>query len=147
MNLTDIFVLILSITIQGIIIKYVLENEYYNCECALTWHHTFIKFFAPIALIINIIIPVFKNKYLNINNIVLSRVINSILLIYIIFAIVYCILIVIYFLKLQNNSNCECSKDWKRNVLMYPVVLIAILYIIAVIFMLYKLNKRNLIKQ
>ena len=147
MQIIDIIGLIITIVIQGIIIKYILENEQEKCDCALTWHHSFIKIYAPIVIIMSIIITFFKNSYFNINNIVLSRIINSILLIYMISGIVYCISLVIYFLKLQKESSCECSKDWKRNILMYPVVAMAIIYILTFILGIYLINKKtNIIK-
>ena len=28
--------------------------------------------------------------------------------------------------KLKRDSNCECSKNWKRKALIYPLIIIAI---------------------
>ena len=40
---------LVSVAVNALILKYVLENEKENCECAMTWHHNFIKLYAAIS--------------------------------------------------------------------------------------------------
>ena len=133
--------LVISIIIQGIILKYALENEQDNCECALTWHHKFIKIFAPIVILMSIIFFIFKENIKN-NNLVLVKLIVGI---YGLTSLAYIVSLIIYFFKLQKESNCECSKDWKRNVLTLPLVFGVIVFFIGFFV---ELNKvRNILNK
>ena len=138
--------LVIPIIIQGIILKYALENEKDNCECALTWHHKFIKIFAPIIIIMSIITFITKSLQGNnpnkINKYILGSIF-SILLIYGLAHIAYTILLMIYFFKLQKESNCECSKDWKRNVLTVPLVIGVIGFLIGFFYGLFKFAHKS----
>ena len=126
---------LVGIVIQSLILKYVLENETDNCECALTWHHKFIKLFNPILIICLFIGILFNKEILKLKKNNLFQIFNLLLGGV---NIMYIITLVIYFFKLQNESKCECSKDWKRHILSYPLVVLTILYLVALFSILYK---------
>ena len=64
---------LVSIALQSVILKYVLDNERNNCECALSWHHRFIKFFCPILIVMLFVNLLFNKEFLITNGISLSN--------------------------------------------------------------------------
>jgi hypothetical protein len=120
---------LISVVANAIILKYVLENERNNCECALTWHHNFIKLYAPVVIFLSFAKLLFKDEINKSMNKPLFRVIFGLLGVV---SLAYSITLIIYFFKLQRESNCDCSKDWKRNVLAYPLVIVAIVILIVI---------------
>jgi hypothetical protein len=117
---------LISVVANALILKYVLENERNNCDCALTWHHNFIKLYAPIVIFLSFARLLFRDEINKSMNNPLFKLVFGILGIV---SFAYSITLIIYFFKLQRESNCDCSKDWKRNVLAYPLVVIAIMII------------------
>lgn len=124
---------LVSVVANAIILKYVLENERNNCECAMTWHHNFIKLYAPVVIFLSFARLLFKKELDNSRRQVLFRVILGILGL---ISLAYSITLIVYFFKLQRESNCECSRDWKRNVLAYPLVIVAIAILIILLISL-----------
>ena len=51
---------IISIIAYSLILKYVLDNEKKQCECALSWHHYIIKYFTPIFILILVILLILQ---------------------------------------------------------------------------------------
>ena len=127
------YVVLVSIVANAIILKYVLENERNNCECALSWHHNFIKLYAPIVIFLSFARLLFKNEIAKSMSNPLFRIIFGLLSIV---SLAYSITLIVYFFKLQRDSNCDCSKDWKRNVLAYPLVVITIFIILFLLISL-----------
>ena len=115
---------LISVAANALILKYVLENERNNCECALTWHHNFIKLYAPIVIFLSFARLLFRDEINKSMNNPLFKLVFGILGLV---SFAYSITLIIYFFKLQRESNCDCSRDWKRNVLAYPLVIIAIM--------------------
>ena len=113
---------LISIAANALILKYVLENEKNNCECALTWHHNFIKLYAPVIIFLSFARLLFGNEINKSMNKPLFKVIFGALGI---LSFVYIITLIVYFFRLRL-SQCQCSKDWKRKILIYPLILIAI---------------------
>ena len=124
---------LVSVVANAIILKYVLENERNNCECAMTWHHNFIKLYAPVVIFLSFARLLFKKELDKSRRQVLFRVILGILGL---ISLAYSITLIVYFFKLQRESNCECSRDWKRNVLAYPLVIVAIAILIILLISL-----------
>ena len=50
------------VALNSLILKYVLENESNNCECALSWHHNYIKVFAPVIIFMAFARLLFSNE-------------------------------------------------------------------------------------
>jgi hypothetical protein len=114
---------LISIAVNAIILKYVLENERNNCECALTWHHNFIKLYAPVVIFLSFVRLLFEKEVKKGMNNKLFKFFFGLLGV---ISVVYSITLIIYFFKLKRDSNCECSKNWKRKALIYPLIIIAI---------------------
>ena len=122
---------LLSIVINSLILKYVLENERNNCECALTWHHNFIKFFTPV-IIFMLFVELLFNDVLNKNK---NQVVSLLRMALNVVSVFYTIIIVVYFFKLKFDE-CKCSEDWKRNILAYPLFIFVIIIILSLLSML-----------
>lgn len=130
---------LVSVALQAVILKYVLDNEKKNCECALSWHHRFIKFFAPI-LIVMLFVNLLFNKELNSlrskRNNPAVKLALLLLSIFTFLSFVYSIVLIIYFFRLQVK-DCKCAEDWKRFALIAPVVVVAIIVLIALLIRLF----------
>ena len=129
---------LISVAANSLILKYVLENERNNCECALTWHHNFIKLYAPVVIFLSFARLLFIDE---IKKSMKTKLFGLIFGILGLISFAYSITLIIYFFKLQRESNCDCSRDWKRNVLAYPLVIIAIA-ILVIIFLSMALKKK-----
>ena len=129
---------LISIIVNAIILKYVLENERNNCECALTWHHNFIKLYAPIVIFLSFVKLLFDKEISKGMNNKLFRLFFGLLGLV---SFIYSITLIIYFFKLERESNCECSRDWKRKLLIYPLVITTILILLVLFVSLLKIVK------
>ena len=117
--------ILFAVTLNAIILKYVLENEKNNCECALTWHHKFIKFYAPVVILMLFIKLLFKKEIeRNIGNMLLHIPLALIGLV----TSIYSITLIIYFFRLHLDK-CKCADNWKRYALITPIILVAIILI------------------
>jgi hypothetical protein len=128
---------LVSIALQAIILKYVLENEKNNCECALSWHHRFIKFFSPILIVMLFVNLLFSKELMglrNKNNPV-AKLLMVLLSLFAFLSFVYSIILIVYFFVLQVK-DCKCSEDWKRYALVAPIIVIAILLLVLLFFRL-----------
>ena len=130
---------LVSVALQAVILKYVLDNEKKNCECALSWHHRFIKFFAPILIVMLFVNLLFSKELNSLRSKRSNPAVKLALLLLSIFtflSFVYSIVLIIYFFKLQVK-DCKCAEDWKRFALIAPVVVVAILVLIVLLIRLF----------
>ena len=104
------FQLLISIVLNFLILKYVLENERDKCACALTWHHKYIKYFTPFIIFMSIVNLLFKKKINNLKN---NKLVSLIFGIISLLSFAYLVILVIYFFHLYAKE-CKCSKDPKR---------------------------------
>ena len=123
---------LVTIALNAIILKYVLENEKNNCECALTWHHKFIKFYAPVVIFMLFVRLLFKDTIArNISNMLLTIPLSIIGLV----TVAYSITLIIYFFRLQLDK-CECADNWKRYTLIAPIIFFAIIMLMIILITL-----------
>ena len=128
---------LVSIALQAIILKYVLENEKNNCECALSWHHRFIKFFSPILIVMLFVNLLFSKELMGLRNKKnpVAKLLMVLLSLFAFLSFVYSIILIVYFFVLQVK-DCKCSEDWKRYALVAPIIVIAILLLVLLFFRL-----------
>jgi len=123
---------LVTIALNAIILKYVLENEKNNCECALTWHHKFIKFYAPVVIFMLFVRLLFKDALIrNRSNMLLTIPLSIIGLV----SIAYSITLIIYFFRLHLDK-CECADNWKRYTLIAPIIIFAIVMLMIILITL-----------
>ena len=118
--------ILITVALQSIILKYVLENESNNCECALSWHHNYIKVFAPVIIFMAFAKLLFSNEIDKAKKNLIFKILFGIISLA---SFVYTITLLLYFFKLKRE-DCKCSEDWKRNMLLYPVVVFAIIFLL-----------------
>ena len=111
---------------------YVLELEKDKCKCSNHLMRDFIKYMSIIIIIFSIIILLFPNiKSLCKNNILC----NIILKFYAIAILIYTVVIIVYYFHIKKQKNCNCSLDWKRHALLYPLFIIPIVIVFLLIFL------------
>ena len=129
---------IFYIIMSSFIVKYITELENKNCECSNYWYRDFIKYYTCIIVVV-ILIYIFNQKDFlkvlhNSNAALLSMSIMKFI------SLIYFVILIIYFVKLKN-SECKCSKDWKRKAFLYPIIFFSISMIILIFFMMkYSVN-------
>lgn len=113
---------------------YIKKLEEEKCLCATTKLSKFLKIstiVASVVLFVKLIISLSIKKVNRKRNI--SNVLNSILGLYI---LGHSISLVVYFFQLVNQLDCFCSNKRDRNLLLYPIILIVLAFILAVIISL-----------
>lgn len=123
---------VFTVVLTAIILRYVLELEQKKCPCSLTWQHSFIKYFAPVVLVVALLSLLVSPKTL-METIKKYPALGALFVTYVTLAIIYGIVLVLYFLKLRY-SQCQCSRDWKQYGLLYPIISLAILLLLVIIF-------------
>ena len=135
---------LVSIALQSVILKYVLDNERNNCECALSWHHRFIKFFCPILIVMLFVNLLFNKELRGLKSKRNNPAVKVALLLLSIFAFlsfIYSIVLIVYFFRLQMKE-CKCAEDWKRFALIAPIVVLAII-VLLILFVRLVLSLKN----
>ena len=122
---------LIVIILNSIILKYVYELESKDCSCSLDWQHRFVKYIAPVIIVVALCL-IFVNPKIIISMMKKYKIIALLVLVYSVLVVLYSINMVVYFLKLVH-SKCKCSEDWKRWGLLYPAAVFSIMLFVAVI--------------
>ena len=123
-KIMPVFILLCNV---GIFL-YILEIEKEDCECSRNWKRDFAKYFSVVVMIYSLLVILFKNQLKFAAYALVFRL-------YSLVALAYSIIILVYFTQLVVNK-CECSKDWKRALLLYPVLSIPVAIIVSVVFLM-----------
>ena len=99
------------------IFLYVKELEESDCDCTDHLLRNIVEY-GSLVYVLYIVIIMF---FILINKKLFSKI-N--LLSVILFTIIttYYILCVVYFFKLATDPHCDCSHNWKRKILIYPLI-------------------------
>lgn len=124
---------IIYILISCIIINYIRDLERTKCECSNYWYRDFIKNFSVICFII-ICIYLYDSK-LFLKKFLSSNILLILLVLFKFICIIYFGYLILYFIKLKN-SDCKCSKDWKKKIFLYPILVFSITMIIIIFLMM-----------
>jgi len=134
------FLTLIPVILTAVILRYVLELEKKQCECALKWQHKFIKYFAPVVILVSLIMLLVSPQSVS-SALKSNRLLGTLYVVYFTVYLVYVINLVLYFLKLRY-SQCECARDWKQYGLLYPVIgfaLVLLLLLIVNVLMVFNL--------
>ena len=112
----------------------------------------FIKVVSLIFVIVNIIVIICFSKSKSSKQALINLSQNNIakvmIGIYILLALFYWITCMVYFFKLKKIFKCECSKDWKKYMLLTPMIILStsflVIVFIALFFLLFRGFKRFL---
>ena len=138
---------ILTIVFQLIIFTYVLALEREKCVCSKNWMRKFIKIMSYTLIVINVILILLisNDPKLKIVSLVPYNVFMGIIILYLLVGLFYSVTCIVYFFRLHSKTNCECSDNWKKYLLLLPIIGISILFmtiLFILIFMVYlKLQK------
>lgn len=141
-----------SVIINILIFIYVLELEKEKCRCSRNWMRDFIKIVSLFFVIVNIILILFfstaKSSKQTIINLSKNNLAKIFLVMYLVLAIFYWITCMVYFFKLKKRFKCECSEDWKKYMLLTPMIILStsflFIVIIALFFLIFRGFKRFL---
>jgi len=129
LNVIKVLVVIANICI----LYYVVDMEKQNCQCSDSWLRDYIKVVSTIIItlgVLSLVIPDLPQMI--VKAVKKNRVLIVPLLVWNVVAIVYLGVLLAYYYRLTQNK-CECSEDWKRNILLYPAVFLAILVLLLVV--------------
>ena len=124
---------ILYILATCIIVKYIRDLERKKCECSNYWYRDFIKNFSVIFFVIVCVYLYDQKSFLK--KLLSSNLLLIMMSILKFVGIIYFGCLIIYFIKLKN-SECKCSKDWKRKIFLYPILLFSITMILLIFLMM-----------
>lgn len=135
---SEIVVRILVFSANVFILYYVTDLEKKNCECSDSWIRDYIKIVSALMISLNVLSLFVVNLHKELRK--LAKKNNLFKLILILLNIVllgYLFLVVSYYNKLNRDESCDCSENWKRYALLYPLAIIApfVLYVIYTIIM------------
>lgn len=128
---------VIQLVLNAVILRYVYELEGKSCSCAISWQHRFIKYFAPVVILLALLGLFVNNKYM-MSAVAKNKALGVLLLVYMVVLLVYHINLVLYFLKLVY-SDCECSRDWKRWGLLYPALGFAVILLLVFVVLVLQL--------
>lgn len=128
--------IVTSVVINAIIFSYILSLEKEKCKCSRGWMRDVIKALSLFFVIVNIIIILYlstikSTKHINING---NNFIKIMISLYVFLAFYYWITCLVYFIKLKKVYRCQCSNDWKRYMLITPMILLATSFTFLIFF-------------
>ena len=115
------------------ILYYVVDMEKQNCQCSESWLRDYIKVVASIMIVmmvVSLVIPTLPQMLFN--AVSKNRVLTVPLMVWNVVALGYLVILLVYYNRLTTN-NCQCSEDWKRNLLLYPLAFLIPLVLILVV--------------
>lgn len=128
---------VLPIVVHSIVLAYILNLEEEKCLCSTNWKRDFIKVGSIVLIVANVLLLLFNQNIVSaIKNNQLIRFIYGIVAI---LSIVYSIICIIYFIELHQQKKCECSRDWKRYALLWPLIVFVLSFLIFIIALLFLL--------
>ena len=121
---------IIGLVINVVILLYVLELERENCDCSQHWMRDMIKYWTVVVIVVgvlNLVAP-------QVLKACVSNPVCSVLhALYGLVGLVYIIILIVYYVHLERQTDCPCASDWKKHVLIVPIVVFAIVFILAFI--------------
>ncbi len=124
---------IFYIVMSSFIIKYITELEKKNCECSNYWYRDFIKYYTCVIVIIVMLYAFNQTHFLK--TLQSSNLALFFMAIIKFISLIYFGVIIFYFMKLKN-SDCKCSKNWKRKSLLYPIIIFSLGMLVFIFFMM-----------
>ena len=131
MNTCELIIFITIISINVLILNYVIKLEKVSCECSKDWKRDYIKYFAIITIIVMslmTIIPLLTNRYITLIQTPFFRILSGL------FSIATLVNIYALFTYSQQIvlSTCKCSKSWERTFIYYYSMVIMSVYIFII---------------
>ena len=130
-----IFIQVLVVTANICILYYVVDMEKQNCHCSESWLRDYIKVVSSILIIMIVagfVVPSLQQMIMT--AVKKNKLLIVPLIAWNIVAILYLGVLLTYYYRLTKN-NCQCSEDWKRKILLYPIiVLVPLVVSLSILF-------------
>ena len=119
---------IIVIVLNVLILMYVSDLEKNKCGCSKHWMRDFIKYWSMLLILVAVLTLVVPSALLASSNNVLCKALYGL---YGLVGFVYLVIIIVYYFDIKKKTNCECALDWKRHVLIYPIVVFALAFLVG----------------
>ena len=119
---------LISLVINIIILNYVLNLETDKCSCSNDWKRETVKYTSGILIVLSVvtILLTFVNTKPNLLMILFF-------LAYMAIGLIHLVITCVYYIDLNHVESCNCSSNWKRPALLYPILVLAVGFFIGVI--------------
>ena len=126
---------LIVILVNILILVYVVNLEKNKCECSSDWKRDFIKYFTIILIVLNVVV-LFVPQIKKSKNKALLLLLGLLALVNL-FNIA---ILLVYYVELneKQRTGCECSINWKRHIMLFPVLALAVLYIFLLVRIMLK---------
>ena len=139
MNLLPLIVRVLVITANAFILYYIVDMEKRQCNCSDSWLRDYIKIFSSLLITFGILAIVVPNFQDILKTAMKNKLFVLLLVVWNLFAFGYLGVLLTYYYKLNQDPNCDCSENWKRYVLLYPILILGPLLIVFAFLMFKKI--------
>lgn len=139
MNLLPLIVRVLVITANAFILYYIVDMEKRQCNCSDSWLRDYIKIFSSLLITFGILAIVVPNFQDILKTAMKNKLFVLLLVVWNLFAFGYLGVLLTYYYKLNQDPNCDCSENWKRYVLLYPILILGPLLIVLAFLMFKKI--------
>ena len=137
----------ITIVLSAIIYVYISNLEKDNCDCSkISWLRDFVKYGSIVHIAylgVLILLAITKPS-------LLLKIPMTILALISVYITSYFIISILYYFRLVKKNDCECSYNWKRKYLMYPLIylpfIIISMVIFIIVFIISKSIKKNINK-
>jgi hypothetical protein len=124
MNMLGCLSCIVSLIAAVIMYMYVTELEKEQCECSKGWKRDVVKYLSIVFMVVNVLsilasLGLFEGIGGNLKSSVLFPLLS---VLYVLVSLVYLCITLVFYIELTNDKGCGCSHDWKRNALLYPII-------------------------
>lgn len=146
MNLKLLFVLIrfAVIAANSFLLYYVVDMEKRQCNCSDSWLRDYIKIFASLMIVFmvaHLAVPNLQDICKKVAS--KNKLFALLLVVWNLFSMGYLIVLLTYYYKLNQDPNCDCSVNWKRYVLLYPILFLAPALVIMSVSMFKKIRGKK----
>ena len=142
--LLGILIRVAVIAANSFLLYYVVDMEKRQCNCSDSWLRDYIKIFSSLMIvfmILNLVVPNLQNisKKAALKN----KLLALLFVVWNLFSMGYLIVLLTYYYKLNQDPNCDCSVNWKRYVLLYPILFLVPALIIMGVSMFKKISGKK----
>lgn len=129
MNGVILVSMIIMLVINVIILMYVLELEKEQCGCTKHWMRDFIKYWTILMIVFGVLLLIIPSIIIScVSNNTICKVLYNL---YQLIGFVYMVVLIVYYFHLNRHSDCACALDWKRHVLIWPIVMFGLAFMLG----------------
>lgn len=132
----------IAIAANAFILYYVVDMEKRKCDCSDSWMRDYIKIVSSLIITFMVLMITIPNLQQKISMLFMKNIlVRLLLLVWTIIGLVYVGVILTYYYRLNKDESCDCSENWKRYALLYPLVMFVISFVIS--FLTVRKNIKN----